>query len=102
MPVLQRFLLRWAPARVFEAAARRALREVPGIRAIEALCVERARGMLPRITATVRIAAGQDPAEVCRSAALTLYERVPQVELRILVSGERSPDGGTVVPLGPV
>jgi hypothetical protein len=99
---LQRFLLRLAPARVVEASGRLALRNVPGIEAIEALRMERARGELPRVTAVLRIAEGRNPGEVCRSAAIAIYELLPPVELRILVVEPRSGDGGHVIPLMPM
>lgn len=101
--VLRRLLLRWAPAHVVESSARRALRDVPGIGAIDELRVETTAGQIPRLTASLSIAAGRDPAEVSRSASLAIYERLPPVELRILIAAESRPDkGANVLPFAPM
>ncbi len=95
-----RLLLRWAPARVLEAAARRTLRAVPGIAAIESLRVQCARGGLPRLTATLRVEDIRDPSEVCRAAAMAVFEQLPPMELRILVSEPAARNVGQVISLG--
>jgi len=103
MRYLQRLLLRWAPARALESSARRALYDVPGIRTIDGLRVETAAGQPPRVTLSLRVAAGRDPGTVSRSAALAIFERLPPVQLRIRVLTEPSPDeGARVLPFGPM
>ena len=93
MRALRRTLLRLAPARVIESAARRALRHLPGIFAIDELRVKTVVRQVPRLTVSIRVAAGHDAHAVCREAALAIYERLPPVVLRVLVAGE-PPAGG--------
>lgn len=99
---LRRLLLRLAPARVVAASARRTLLCVPGVRAVEGLCLETGAGRVPRLTVWLRIAPGRDPAEACRSAAIAIFEQLPPVELRILVAGEPPDEAGRVLPFAPM
>ncbi|MEW6688491.1 MAG: hypothetical protein AB1452_05285 [Pseudomonadota bacterium] len=95
-------LLRVAPARIVASSARRTLLCVPGVRAVEGLRLETVAGRMPRLTAWVRVAPSCDPAEACRNAAIAIFERLPPVELRILIAEEPPDEAGRVLPFAPV
>jgi hypothetical protein len=100
---LRQLLLRWAPLSVIELVARRVLRDLPGVGAIDALQVETAAGRDLRLTVRLRVAAGHASAEVSRRVALAIFERLPPTELRVVLVNPSPPEeGGQVVPLMPV
>lgn len=99
---LRRLLLRVAPARIVASSARRTLLCLPGVRAVEGLRLETGAGRRPRLTAWLRVAPGSDPAEACRSAAIAIFERLPPVELRILIAKEPPEEVGRVLPFAPM
>lgn len=103
MHFVRQLLLRWAPLRVIERVARRILLDLPGVGAIGALQVEAVSGTDRRVTVSIRVAAGHAPAEVSRRVALTMFERLPPMQLRIQLVNPSPPEGGgQVVPLVPV